>query len=79
MVVNDDSVGTWFIDAIANFCAEREMLLDLVIEGQEYMAQQLRDGSVQGAVTTQAEAGTGMPLDQAGAHVLPARLLTGVL
>ena len=55
MAVNDDSVGTWFIDAISGFCAEREMLLDLVIEDQEYTAQQLRDGSVQGAVTTQAE------------------------
>lgn len=55
MAVNDDSVGAWFIDAISGFCAEREMLLDLVIEDQEYTAQQLRDGSVQGAVTTQAE------------------------
>ena len=32
MAVNDDSVGTWFIDAISGFFAEREMLLDLVIE-----------------------------------------------
>jgi LysR family transcriptional regulator, chromosome initiation inhibitor len=55
MAVNDDSVGTWFIDAIAGFFAEREMLLDLVIDDQDYTAQQLRDGSVQGAVTTQAE------------------------
>jgi len=55
VAVNDDSVGTWFIDAISGFCAEREMLLDLVIDDQEYTAQQLREGSVQGAVTTQAE------------------------
>jgi LysR family transcriptional regulator (chromosome initiation inhibitor) len=55
MAVNDDSVGNWFIDAIAGFFAEREMLLDLVIDDQDYTAQQLRDGSVQGAVTTQAE------------------------
>ena len=43
VAVNDDSVGTWFIDAISGFCAEREMLLDLVIDDQEYTAQQLRD------------------------------------
>jgi LysR family transcriptional regulator (chromosome initiation inhibitor) len=55
VAVNDDSVGTWFIDAIAGFCTEREMLLDLVIDDQDHTAQLIRDGSVQGAVTTQAE------------------------
>ncbi|SAL43516.1 chromosome replication initiation inhibitor protein [Caballeronia sordidicola] len=56
VAVNDDSVGTWFIDAVSDFCVERAMLLDLVIDDQDHTAQQLRDGSVQGAVTTQAEA-----------------------
>ncbi|HEY3599429.1 MAG TPA: LysR family transcriptional regulator ArgP [Paraburkholderia sp.] len=55
VAVNDDSVGTWFIDAVADFCAEREMLLDLVVDDQDHTAQLIRDGSVQGAVTTQAE------------------------
>src|SRR6201996_2564433 len=55
VAVNDDSVGTWFIDAIAGFCVERSMLLDLVIDDQDHTAQRIRDGSVQGAVTTQAE------------------------
>jgi LysR family transcriptional regulator (chromosome initiation inhibitor) len=55
VAVNDDSVGTWFVDAVAAFCAERRMLLDLVIDDQDYTAQRIRDGSVQGAVTTQAE------------------------
>ncbi|WP_114811079.1 LysR family transcriptional regulator ArgP [Paraburkholderia kururiensis] len=55
VAVNDDSVGTWFIDAVAAFCVEREMLLDLVIDDQDHTAQRIRDGSVQGAVTTQAE------------------------
>jgi LysR family transcriptional regulator (chromosome initiation inhibitor) len=55
VAVNDDSVGTWFIDAVAGFCVEREMLLDLVIDDQDHTAQLIRDGSVQGAVTTQAE------------------------
>ena len=55
VAVNDDSVGTWFIDAVAQFCVEREMLLDLVIDDQDHTAQRIRDGSVQGAVTTQAE------------------------
>ncbi|SEI38093.1 LysR family transcriptional regulator ArgP [Paraburkholderia diazotrophica] len=55
VAVNDDSVGTWFIDAVAGFCAERGMLLDLVIDDQDHTAQRIRDGSVQGAVTTQSE------------------------
>ncbi|WP_118179760.1 LysR family transcriptional regulator ArgP [Paraburkholderia phosphatilytica] len=55
VAVNDDSVGTWFIDAVAAFCNERRMLLDIVIDDQDHTAQRIRDGSVQGAVTTQAE------------------------
>jgi LysR family transcriptional regulator (chromosome initiation inhibitor) len=55
VAVNDDSVGTWFVDAVAEFCAQRRMLLDLVIDDQDHTAQRIRDGSVQGAVTTQAE------------------------
>lgn len=55
IAVNDDSVGTWFIDAVASLCVERKMLLDLVIDDQDHTAQKIRDGSVQGAVTTQAE------------------------
>ncbi|MPW19171.1 ArgP/LysG family DNA-binding transcriptional regulator [Paraburkholderia sp. CNPSo 3157] len=55
VAVNDDSVGTWFIDAVADFCAGRGMLLDLVIDDQDHTAQRIRDGSVQGAVTTQSE------------------------
>ncbi|WP_109481796.1 LysR family transcriptional regulator ArgP [Paraburkholderia sp. C35] len=55
VAVNDDSGGTWFIDAVAGFCSERGMLLDLVIDDQDHTAQRIRDGSVQGAVTTQSE------------------------
>ncbi|HVW53791.1 MULTISPECIES: LysR family transcriptional regulator ArgP [unclassified Trinickia] len=55
VAVNDDSVGTWFVDAVAAFCSQRRMLLDLVIDDQDHTAQRIRDGSVQGAVTTQAE------------------------
>src|SRR5262249_17307432 len=55
VAVNDDSVGTWFIDAVAPFCVERQILLDLVIDDQDHTAQRIRDGSVQAAVTTQAE------------------------
>jgi LysR family transcriptional regulator (chromosome initiation inhibitor) len=55
VAVNDDSVGTWFVDAASAFCIERQVLLDIVIDDQDHTAQRIRDGSVQGAVTTQAE------------------------
>ncbi|WP_153100069.1 LysR family transcriptional regulator ArgP [Paraburkholderia hayleyella] len=55
VAVNDDSAATWFVDAVAPFCVERGVLLDLVVDDQDHTAQRIRDGSVQGAVTTQAE------------------------
>ncbi|MBU9379670.1 LysR family transcriptional regulator ArgP [Burkholderia gladioli] len=55
VAVNDDSVATWFIDAVGPFCAESNTLLDLVIDDQDYTAERIRDGSVQGAITAQAE------------------------
>jgi LysR family transcriptional regulator, chromosome initiation inhibitor len=55
VAVNDDSLATWFIDAIGPFCAETGVLLDLVIDDQDYTAGRIRDGSVQGAITAQAE------------------------
>ena len=44
IAVNDDSVGTWFIDAVAPFCVERDILLDLVIDDQDHTAQRIRQG-----------------------------------
>ncbi|KVE31224.1 LysR family transcriptional regulator ArgP [Burkholderia sp. TSV86] len=55
VAVNDDSVATWFIDAVGPFCAQSGTLLDLVIDDQDHTAERIRDGSVQGAVTALAE------------------------
>lgn len=80
VAVNDDSVATWFIDAVGPFCTERETLLDLVIDDQDYTASRIRDGSVQGAVTAQAEPiDPGMPVGAARAHPLSRGVLAGVL
>ncbi|SAK71689.1 chromosome replication initiation inhibitor protein [Caballeronia hypogeia] len=56
IAVNDDSMSTWFIEAAAQFCIERDLLFDLVVDDQDHTAQRIRAGDVQGAVTTQAEA-----------------------
>jgi LysR family transcriptional regulator, chromosome initiation inhibitor len=66
LAVNDDSMSTWFIDAAAQFCIERGLLLDLVVDDQDHTAQRIREGDVQGAVTTQAEAVPGWRVSKLG-------------
>jgi LysR family transcriptional regulator (chromosome initiation inhibitor) len=55
VAVNYDSVGTWFIDAVADVCRRRRILLDIVVDDAERTMQRIREGSAQGAVTSQAE------------------------
>ncbi|CCD38905.1 Transcriptional regulator, LysR family [Candidatus Paraburkholderia kirkii UZHbot1] len=55
IAVNDDSMSTWFITAAADFCVDRELLLDVVVDDQDHTAQRIREGDMQGAVTTLAE------------------------
>jgi LysR family transcriptional regulator, chromosome initiation inhibitor len=66
LAVNDDSMSTWFIDAAAEFCIERGLLFDLVVDDQDHTAQRIREGDVQGAVTTQAEAVPGWRVSKLG-------------
>ncbi|MDA8520111.1 HTH-type transcriptional regulator ArgP [Acidovorax sp. NCPPB 4044] len=56
LAVNDDSLSTWFMDAMAAFTAGGNELLDVRIDDQEHTAQRLREGEVIAAVT--ATAGT---------------------
>lgn len=56
LAVNDDSLSTWFMDAMAAFTAGGNELLDVRIDDQEHTAQRLREGDVIAAVT--ATAGT---------------------
>lgn len=56
IAVNADSLGTWFIDALAQFTREEATLLDVVIEDQEHTIEMLRAGQVLAAVTSHAGA-----------------------
>jgi LysR family transcriptional regulator (chromosome initiation inhibitor) len=56
VAVNADSLGTWFIDALARFTREETTLLDVVIEDQEHTIELLRAGQVLAAVTSHARA-----------------------
>jgi LysR family transcriptional regulator, chromosome initiation inhibitor len=55
VAVNADSLGTWFIDAIAQFAAHEQALLDVAVDDQEHTVEWLRSGEVLAAVTAHAQ------------------------
>ncbi len=56
LAVNDDSLSTWFMDAMAAFAEGGNEQLDVRIDDQEHTAQRLREGEVIAAVTATAGA-----------------------
>lgn len=55
LAVNADSLGTWFLDALAIVRADTEVVFDLHREDQDRTAELLRAGTVMGAVTAEAD------------------------
>ena len=51
VAVNADSLGTWFIGAMAAFLSVDRALLDIALDDQEHTLDWLRSGDVQAAVT----------------------------
>jgi LysR family transcriptional regulator (chromosome initiation inhibitor) len=51
VAVNADSLGTWFIGAMAAFLETEGALLDVAIDDQDHTHEWLRSGEVQAAVT----------------------------
>src|SRR5262249_25793302 len=65
VAVNADSLGTWFIPAMAAFVANDAALLDVAIDDQDHTVEWLKSGAVLAAVTASARAVQGcnsMPL-----------------
>ena len=56
LAVNDDSLGTWFVGAMAKFLESDAALLDIVLDDQENTLEWLRSGDVLAAVTVTARA-----------------------
>src|SRR6266576_2235181 len=52
----DDSLGTWFIKAMAAFLTSDRTLLNVAIDDQEHTQQWLRAGDVLAAVTADSRA-----------------------
>jgi LysR family transcriptional regulator, chromosome initiation inhibitor len=55
VAVNADSLGTWFIGAIAAFSDAERALLDVALDDQEHTIEWLRAGDVLAAVTAHAQ------------------------
>lgn len=68
IAVNADSLATWVLPALAHLAGpEAEVCFDLRREDQSHTARLLRDGSVVGAVTSDAEAVPGCSVRPLGA------------
>ena len=50
IALNADSLATWWAEAIGEFCAQRAMLLDLVVEDQDVGLKRMRAGDVAACV-----------------------------
>ncbi|VXC49991.1 HTH-type transcriptional regulator ArgP [Pseudomonas sp. 8Z] len=50
IAINADSLATWWAAAVAEFCAEQRVLLELVVEDQEVGLKRMRAGEVAGCV-----------------------------
>lgn len=51
IAVNADSLATWFCPVVAKAINEANILLDIVVDDQEYTAERLRNGEALAAVT----------------------------
>lgn len=56
VAVNADSLGTWFLDALAAVPVDSGAVFDIYREDQEHTTSLLRSGAVMAAVTSTAEA-----------------------
>ncbi|WP_049623052.1 LysR family transcriptional regulator ArgP [Frateuria defendens] len=65
IAVNDDSLETWFVAALAQLHQQHGYLFDIRVDDQDHTLDLLRDGSVLGAVTAQAT-----PLQGCNVHPL---------
>lgn len=65
IAVNDDSLETWFVAALARLHQQHGYLFDVRVDDQDHTLDLLRDGSVLGAVSAEAK-----PLQGCNVHAL---------
>lgn len=55
IALNADSLATWWAPAVARFCIEEQLLLDLQTDDQDVVLRRMRAGDVAGCVCATAE------------------------
>lgn len=66
IAVNDDSLETWVLPALAQLNQEFGYLFEVIVDDQDHSLSLLRDGSAVGAVTSEAKAIQGCDIHQLG-------------
>jgi LysR family transcriptional regulator (chromosome initiation inhibitor) len=64
--VNADSLATWFLTALAQLHDQHRLLFDVRVEDQDHSTNLLRDGSVLGAITAEAQPVQGCSVKKLG-------------
>jgi LysR family transcriptional regulator, chromosome initiation inhibitor len=64
--VNADSLATWFLGALAQLHDRHGLLFDVRVEDQDHSTNLLRDGSVLGAITAEAQPVQGCSVQKLG-------------
>ncbi|CAM8648346.1 LysR Transcriptional regulator [Comamonadaceae bacterium] len=66
IAINADSLSTWFVTAMRDFCAQSRVLLDVAVDDQDQTNEWLRRGHVLAAVTSHAKAVQGCKVRKLG-------------
>ncbi len=64
--INDDSLATWFLEAVSPFVEQEQVLLDLRADDQDQTHRLLRNGAVVGCISTQDQPMQGCRMDCLG-------------
>lgn len=64
--INDDSLATWFLEAVFEFLQQERVLLDLRSDDQEQTHQLLKNGEVIGCISAKEQPMQGCRLDYLG-------------
>ncbi|TAH12440.1 MAG: LysR family transcriptional regulator ArgP [Curvibacter sp.] len=66
IAINADSLSTWFVTAMRDFCAQSKVMLDVSVDDQDQTNEWLRRGHVLAAVTSHAKAVQGCKVRKLG-------------
>ncbi|HYD79056.1 MAG TPA: LysR family transcriptional regulator ArgP [Paucimonas sp.] len=66
VAVNADSLGSWFLPALASFLIEEQVLLDLIVDDQDHTYALLEAGRALGCVSTEPQAMRGCVAESLG-------------